>query len=587
MTGISIPGSKRPAKDDTTEERFAELRKVPERYSIVQVGVAMFHANPEWVQGSELLHETNEFTVRKYNFFLFPPANNYVTREVTLNPSSVAFLNEHSMDFDLWTKKGVGFVTGDVAADLLQKYKKHHRQVQEQSHKSLFDGTRSNVTLTRTEDIHFHARAMASLREWIDGARPEDGVEGSSFLLPLCNSFLRRALYESIGTEYPSLILEKHMNQIRVLRMNQAEQELRQERLAKESWDALIMDVGFWRIFHAISMANKGFTVKNHLGLAKSHDEVSLEGVPEMVPLGRQVPVAVHNGLMDLLFLMTHLHAHTLPDTFAETKELISSYFPLLYDTKVLSTECYRQEQNTVLENLFIKFVAETPRGDSKFQVIFDGEEQPHEASYDAFMTGAVFCRLVQLIGQDLPEFPPSSETGPFPLERVDDSILRTMFGRNKLYLMMAMYTIDLEEVDDPLSRGLSAATTYRVEGSDPSVTTRDIVRCMTESGSVPVKFEIVWVDDTTFLVAARDEENPESLPGKGDQIRRALENRFTNASICCLAEYIDKQNRPVAAAKVSWTTRMLELLGWKRTRNGDEEGSKTEEPKAKRQRIS
>ena len=85
---------------------------------------------------------------------------------------------------------------------------------------------------------------MASLREWLDSAirpRPragptnadEDEVaererkekeEGKSLLLPPCNAFLRRALYESIGEEYPSLILEKaDGNRIRVLRLNDEE----------------------------------------------------------------------------------------------------------------------------------------------------------------------------------------------------------------------------------------------------------------------------------------------------------------------------------------------------------------------------
>jgi poly(A)-specific ribonuclease len=537
----------------------------------------MFHDNPEWTKGSA----TNEFIVRKYNFFLFPPANNNYTREVTMNPSSVAFLNEHAMNFDLWTKQGVGFVTGDVAESILAKYKKQ-RQMQEQQNKASADETRRNIELTRTEDVHFHARAMASLREWIDMARaPDNGSEGSSFLLPPCNAFLRRALYESINSEYPSLLVEKHMNQIRVLRMNQVEQDARQERLAMESWDSVIMDLGFWRVFYAISMANKGFEVKNHLALAKSYSDVPLEGTPVLVPLDRQIPVAVHNGLMDLLFLMTHLHAHKLPDTLYETKQLIKSYFPLLYDTKTLSTECYRQEQNTELGNLYLKLVAEDPNAVRKFHVISDEGDQPHEASYDAFMTGAIFCRLLQLIGQDLPEF--SDGPNALPLASLD----RTRFGRNKIHLMQTMYTVDLEEAVDPLSRGMSAATTFRVGGSDPSVTTRDIVRCLTNlsnDDSVRVHFEIVWVDDTTFLVAARDVENPETLQAQGVQILRALTDRFTNASICTLEEHFKKQNKPVAAIPFSWTRSILEWLGLKRIR---EEGKGLEgEPFAKRQRT-
>ncbi len=55
MTGITIPGTGRPTRDDTPEERYPKLRPVPEKYSIIQAGVALFHENPEftaWVEAA-------------------------------------------------------------------------------------------------------------------------------------------------------------------------------------------------------------------------------------------------------------------------------------------------------------------------------------------------------------------------------------------------------------------------------------------------------------------------------------------------------------------------------------------------------
>lgn len=57
MTGISVPVTycksgqtkkHQPSRDDTPEERYDKVRKVPERYSIVQVGIAVFEENPEF-----------------------------------------------------------------------------------------------------------------------------------------------------------------------------------------------------------------------------------------------------------------------------------------------------------------------------------------------------------------------------------------------------------------------------------------------------------------------------------------------------------------------------------------------------------
>jgi len=48
MTGISLPGEKPPLKDDTPEQRYQRFKKIPERYSIISVGISLFHKNPNY-----------------------------------------------------------------------------------------------------------------------------------------------------------------------------------------------------------------------------------------------------------------------------------------------------------------------------------------------------------------------------------------------------------------------------------------------------------------------------------------------------------------------------------------------------------
>jgi hypothetical protein len=48
--------------------------------------------------------------------------------------------------------------------------------------------------------------------------------------------------------------------------------------------------------------------------------------------------------------------------------------------------------------------------------------------------------------------------------------------------------------------------STFRISNIDTSITTRDSVRCLTglfDDAGRSVTFEIVWIDDTTFLTAA------------------------------------------------------------------------------------
>jgi len=547
MTGISIPNIPRPPKDDTPVERYKTLKQIPERYSIIQFGIALFLPNN---------HRDDGFDVKRYNFYLFPNSSSNV-KEVTLNPSSIEFLQEHGMNFNLWTKEGIPYCTTNKANEFMEKYRKRAISLLTDVDSKQKPFSRKRVELTRAEDINFHARSMANLREWIDSARATTNDEGTSFLLPPANAILRRALYESIGQEYPSLILEKcNSSVIRVLRLTIEEKMLRRERQRKEAFEHLmVQELGFWRIFYALSQANRGILKKgNSIALAANMDEINLEECQQQESSNLshgKIPIVVHNGLMDILFALTHFHHPVLPDKYQDCKTLISDNFPLLYDTKVMTTEGPRsmRHDNTVLNQLFMVVVTAAPAVAGSLHLINSDETQIHEASYDAYMTGAVFYGLVVGV------IPLDAIINPwsFPANilsttcTADTKILRQRFVCNKLYLMLTMYTIDLLQEEDPLSRGMHINTTFCVSGSDASISTRDIVQCLASLTAAPtaegggLHFEIIWVNDTTFFVAAREDEeerNLERLQHHGKLIHEALCARFTTSKIVCLRDY-------------------------------------------------
>jgi poly(A)-specific ribonuclease len=291
MTGIRINKSK-PNKAELPSERYTSSWKgVPERYGILQVGVALFCRNPAFddvkderaevdaggdetggpglghqepneeeaqdvrdVNEHPFMHregtlnqdeledltereedaaahsaaakEIPEFTSRIYNFYLFP--NSEASTDVTLASDTIHFLLENKMDFNKVFSEGVSYTTLLRAEILKKKFlekKKHIKECEGLIATPKKNGER--VKLTRAEDIAFVARTMASLREWIDTENgneegegqngeddPDTGVgrrqtEGSSLVLPPCNAFLRRCLYETIEAEYPGLILER------------------------------------------------------------------------------------------------------------------------------------------------------------------------------------------------------------------------------------------------------------------------------------------------------------------------------------------------------------------------------------------
>jgi hypothetical protein len=264
------------------------------------------------------------------------------------------------------------------AKEVIQSYSEkvlaaETKEQKAQQQPSVQDASRRRVQLRRTEDIDFFSRTMASIRGWLDSpATPEDAgagddnghpqeQEGASLVLPECNSFMRRALYESIEKEYPSLILEKvpGADRIRVWRMSDEEKERREQRLRRDEWTNLIVErVGLYRIFHALSQVSRGYALeRNSPLLASCLEDVDFNRESSLyrAPKNRKIPIIVHNGFMDLCFLLTHFVSHQLPATLPECKALIRNYFPVVYDTKILASECspIHHNDNTTLGPLF------------------------------------------------------------------------------------------------------------------------------------------------------------------------------------------------------------------------------------------
>jgi hypothetical protein len=564
---------------------------------------------------------------------------------------------------------------------------------------------------------------------------PHDDSEGVSLVLPACNSFLRRALYESIEWEYPHLIVESeppptlvagggpppllvvvppgggggggdnngfhnnnnnmlhpaaaHLNNnnnnnnnmnhvnlnvaqhppppphhlcLRVWRLNAQERQRRKERLLREGWEHLITEkLGMYRVFLALTKACNG-TLVGKDDEDEDNDDDNVNDTPQKEvkaakkenateqqqrqddleelalatdaqhatallqelfdpqafqqqrqgwtpdhrrhgssqrtsttirrgPPGRPIPLVVHNGLHDLLFLLTHFHCHVLPTHWDDCKQVIHSYFPVIYDTKTMALEyCNRNgtvgdedavadlsfhNRGTHLGAVFERTVSNQPGWNRAFAYQQQEQHPPpphpplaigvggvnlaggggappirpppipgllipphpqdeaHEASYDAYMTGAAFCGLSYIIQEQTGVPGIRSSMMPWDLsfriglwarndERYDKSIA-WYYGRNKLHFAMSPYTIDLEQpslsststlstskgplvITDPLSKGLSPSATFRVTCADPSVTTRDIVRGLStliDSQGDAVNFEVIWINDRSFMVAA------------------------------------------------------------------------------------
>lgn len=178
------------SKDDSPAHRYSSIKQIPERYSIIQLGVSLFEQTSvtETAQG-----DASSFVVRRYKFTIFPGADPNLTREITMHPSAMHFLQENNMDFDTWVRQGIPFCTKSNVQRVVERFlEKHERRIQLAP---IISPNQKRVVLTREPDKQFHARCITRLREWLDAPlavpAPAHG-EGVSLLLPRCNSFLVR-----------------------------------------------------------------------------------------------------------------------------------------------------------------------------------------------------------------------------------------------------------------------------------------------------------------------------------------------------------------------------------------------------------
>ncbi len=175
------------------------------------------------------------------------------------------------------------------------------------------------------------------------------------------------------------------------------------------AWDGVLSELGFATVFRALSDACNGRTFEE--GRTRDYldgtcPDLTCPPATHPAAMGRRIPIVVHNGLHDLMFLMTHCHDPALSDSFEDTKTLIRTYFPLVFDTKVIGTEysdAIIRGGSTNLGDLFaatcgdgreppsdgavgvsppIKLPASITNQDGR------GQGQAHEAAYDAYMTG-------------------------------------------------------------------------------------------------------------------------------------------------------------------------------------------------------
>lgn len=574
--------------------------------------------------------EPPEFLVRNYKFYLAPSAK-LTSREILLNPSSIEYLKDQNIDFNTWLNHGIPFITLEEAKSSLMNFSS------EQKNNDVDDLDSEWEEPTDAQDVAFIARSMASLREWIDSAAPnasrrlgnnlslgDEQRLGIARVIPFPKKeSLKACLRGKIKYEYPSLHWEKHHNQHVLVRLNDTEKKLREERKKRVAWRQMYLDnIGFTRVLKALSNACKGELEKgcnldseykaflDHEKNGTIHDFIMKNMSQSDCTQShrskkcRGVPIVVHNGFMDFLYLLSYFHGSKLPSTYEEAKELIHRHFPIVYDTKVLGTEfcnLLRHRNNSCLTELYKDFVIQDDiiiEGDlivseipqirtPSVRLVNDRSEAtmlPQEADH-SYMIGTVFqCLARRLkiasiendtvtaeINTTLEYFYKSlisakkSNVGSLLFLDENHPEIKSaspIYGMNCVFLQNSIFVVDLAAVSDPLKSGYSAASIFRVSRPNHAAHIEDInqivkkMRIQELNGRVQYE---VGVTPKYFIIAGKTRAldrqeglknaNCKNSQWRSNLLRSLLKAKFPNDLIVSLEDIL------IGNANLPWTT--------------------------------
>jgi poly(A)-specific ribonuclease len=351
MTGIMLDKSTAPHAGDTLETRYQKMKRVTHEFNLIQVGMCLYH------------REEGKLVARPFNFYVLPDAKSACAR-LTMHVSTAEFHKTNGLNFNTWLCQGIPFLSSAEFDALESKLDDDADEA----------APASRIELTRPADKQFVANALASIAAWLPGSSEGEGGM-YELVLPECNAFLRKALFELLQQQYPELTAESRAlpeapewkKQLVIVRLSEEERAARKAERRAAKLEKLRERAGFLRVWRLLTAARK--------------------------------PIVGHNLTYDLLFLMSHFHRSPLPSTLAECKATLHELFPAVWDTKLVAMQSGRYA-DTVLGKLHEALVSSA--GVSAVPLAagfesYEGAERCHEAGYDAYLTGVAHAALVQL----------------------------------------------------------------------------------------------------------------------------------------------------------------------------------------------
>jgi len=360
---------------DLPEERFSKALEYSRGYFIMQFGLSCFTKIDDL-----------KYSSRTYNIYIFPqPHKQYgdIDRTFSIQVHAIQFLTEHNFDFNKLFRHGVSYLTFQESKSLTNQLKHEFKErgnvelnkdgvpkfVPSSMTTFCRDSIRSVKEFVSREELKKECSRIHPPGKVYPGGR--DG-EGPTLDIRDCGTHNRRNTLKKALESLP--IAEKIFVDTRrdpdsnetYLTVEYIDKETKEQRQR----EALVNAKGFLEVIETIILNKK--------------------------------PIVGHNLSLDLVQIINQF-IEELSDDYHSFKELCHSFFPLIYDTKYIAhsfldaktvsqnqsrlNDLYSQlKRGTICPNIVIEHLG----------AFFDENQLPHQAGYDAYMSGYSFISMCE-----------------------------------------------------------------------------------------------------------------------------------------------------------------------------------------------
>ena len=407
MTGINLGTKTDGTQYDTQEFRYYKQRQVVSKFDLIQIGLTFYQEKEKKIEkepekGNEKKEKEYEekkyYLERTFLFYLYKNSklkminDELFDSELRAHPAALKFLGDSNFDFNILIKKGINF-------NKLQNKEKIKNALNEKK-LLLSNGA---MFLSKENESELIEKVILLTDYILQG-------KTNTFELKFNN---KHVLIFFLGINFKKLlsldgfIITKSFIKENTITITKKENlQIKDFEDKYQSFENFKLNIK--------NDINKIYQSRYQLGCF-GNEEIIEQITNEELGFSRfieylcekKIPIIGHNIYYDMMFLYDKLIGD-LPEDFYSFKKEIHKYFPIIYDTKYISTTLTQQYKKcniektalnnvykTILKNrydIYVDFFPDAPNG---FCLYNDMErDKLHDAGYDSIITGRCFVLL-------------------------------------------------------------------------------------------------------------------------------------------------------------------------------------------------